>query len=290
MQDQSVKTIYKFTKGNPIHWRIVQYCESCKGSGKTGDKKCSECDGKGKYQKQDVTDLVELPLPKRDTVKIAPDIAGFISPDNETWIQYNNELELLEILTHTTHWGTITAIRDKVNSKTATEVFFNNQPMQNALNKYSDAAQFVEWRLTEFCANFLFPSKDKSKRVSNITYGRNYIIESADTILERYSKARSDQQNTVVLDRLLVEYLTAKYKNDPQWLRIELKKAELEPFVHYTIDMVNSIFGQEKAQETILFGDWWETLTLDDKLTKTTEDLKKEFKTFINQSKSIKND
>jgi len=286
-RDQSVKTIYKFTKGNPIHWRIVQFCQTCKGAGKDGSATCTDCNGKGKYQKQDVTDLVELPLPKKDDVKLAPDIAGFVSPDNETWVQYNNEIELLEILAHQTHWGTITAIREKVNSKTATEVFYNNQPMQNTLAKYSDSAEFIEQKLVNWVANFYIPQKAKDDQIARINYGRNYIIESEDILLAKYNEGRKDQQNNVILDRLLSEYLTSKYKNDPRWLRVELLKATIEPYVHQTIDVVNSIFGQEEARKKVWFSDWWESITLDDKLNKTAEQLDTEFNTFVSNKNQI---
>ena len=63
------------------------------------------------------------------------------------------------------------------------------------------------------------------------------------------------------MDRKLSEYLTSKYKNDPVTLRIQLIKKDLEPFVHYTVDLVREVFGDEEAQKKMLFGDWWEEVT-----------------------------
>ena len=51
-RDQSIKTIYKFLQGFPIHWRYVSQCRTCTGTGKKGNDSCTDCDGKGHYQKK----------------------------------------------------------------------------------------------------------------------------------------------------------------------------------------------------------------------------------------------
>ena len=61
------------------------------------------------------------------------------------------------------------------------------------------------------------------------------------------------------------EYLTAKHKSDPEWLRTALLKAKLEPYIHLTIEQVNTIFGREQAQKKALFEDWWNSLSPDEK-------------------------
>jgi len=72
------------------------------------------------------------------------------------------------------------------------------------------------------------------------------------------------------------EYFTAKYRSDPEWLRTILLKAKVEPYIHLSIEQVNTIFGNVEAQRKVLFEDWWNTLK-PDSLKKDAETLRKEF-------------
>jgi hypothetical protein len=277
-RDTSIKTIYKFLQGIPVHWRYVTKCKSCQGTGKTGDHKCKTCDGKGFYSSKDVTDMVTIPTPKPGDVTITPDIAGYISPDLDTWKQYNEETESLESLSEKTLWGTII---EHGQNETATGRFIDVQPVMNKLNKYADYAQWVEQQLTEWIINGFDPLKPKDKRVSMISYGRRYIIEGPDVILAKYEEAKKNSSNSVILDRLFNEYLTSKFKNDPEWLRLMLIKSEVEPYLHYSVDQISRTFGIIEAQKKMLFESWWKTLMPNEILSKSSEQLKIEFETWL---------
>lgn len=278
-RDQSVKTLYKFLQGFPIHWRYVTQCKSCQGTAKKGDGKCPDCDGKGFYMKKDVTDIVTLPAPKKsDDVKLAPDIAGYVSPDLETWGKYSEELKDAEILMMDTHWGTH---KEKEPNETATGRYIDVQPVINRLNKYSDVAEWVEKQISEWVYRFYNPGK--LENIASINYGRRFIIESADQILEKYNTAREKGANSVILDRLYNEYLTSKYNNDPQWLRQELLKSEIEPYIHNSIEEISTVFGAKEAQRKVSFVEWWKTL--DEKAkTKPAEALRTEFQTWFDKN------
>lgn len=260
-RDQSVKTIYKAQLGFPIHWRLTSNCRTCTGTGKTGSGKggalaaCKDCNGKGVNTGTDVTDIVTVPIPKSGEPSLAPNIAGFISPDLDTLTQYTTEAETLEILGQDTHWGTH---KERGAPETATGRFIDVQPVTNKLHLYSDSTEFMEQIMTEFFANFILEGKPKDERISEIAYGRRYILEGPDQILIRYQDAKAKGENTVVLDRLFNEYLTAKYGRDIQWLRVEKVKAEVEPFLHVGLLDVNAIFGQTEARRKVFFKDWWE--------------------------------
>ena len=262
-RDQSFLTLYKVYKGNPIFWKYVQYCAECSGTGKQGDEPCGTCNGKGKViAKSDVTDAVELPIPTdTESPVIAPNIAGFISPDIDVWEQYNKELVKLEEQMYKSHWGTSYGMNNVQGMKTATEVVFDKQPLENQLNKYADFAEYVEWKLSEWILNLLDTTKtDKLESKITINLGRRYIIESYDVLLERYEKSVLAEENNVVLDKLFSEYLGAKYKNNPIDLQINLLKARIEPYLHLPLTKVNLIFGVEEAQKKVLFQKWWNSL------------------------------
>jgi hypothetical protein len=113
-----------------------------------------------------------------------------------------------------------------------------------------------------------------------ISYGRRYIIESPDTILKRYEEARKAGDNSVILDRLFEEFLTAKYSNDPVWLRVELTKFRVQPYPHQSLEQVNTIFGRLEASKVVIFTDFWEQA---DK-KKDVSILSKEFEAFVIQN------
>ena len=286
-RDQSIKTLYKKFMGFPREWKYVEQCDSCQGSKKDPEGgACATCDGHGYYKSADVTDVRTLPIPDQDDVKITPDIAGFITPPLDVWEQYNTELQALDGMAHHTHWGTMAGFASKV-TKTATEIFYDTQPMTDKLNDLADVGEAIENQIVEWFANFTIPSKPKDKKISSIHYGRRYIIDPPDAILDKYEKAKDAGDNNVILDRLYNEYLTSRFRRDPEFLRVQLLKSSIEPYLHLSNEEVVAIFGNIEAQRKVLFQQWWNTLGGDD-LSKTTESLTKEFNTwFIERTKDI---
>ena len=264
-RDQSLLTLYKIYKGNPIFWKYVQYCGDCNGSGTIDDVKCGTCNGHGKYVgKSDVTDAVELPIPDdNESPVIAPNIAGFISPDLDVWTKYEETLKLTEEQIYKSHWGTMYGMQldNAIGKKTATEIIADKQPLENQLNKYADFCEYIEWKLAEWLLNFYDPGKKKDESKITINLGRRYIIESYDVLLERYEKSVQAQENNTVLDKLFVEYLGAKYRNNPIDLQANLVKAQVEPYLHFQLKDVIDIFGKEEAQRKVLFQKFWQTVT-----------------------------
>jgi hypothetical protein len=287
-RDLSIKTLYKFTQGFPIHWRYVVTCEACHGRKKNDDgTNCGSCDGKGYMTNGDVTDLVVLPVPTQDSPVIAPNIAGHIKPDNETWTQYTTELDAEEKAAFRTFWGTLLGTEETFGGrKTTTEVIFNKQPIENRLNKYADWGEFVEWKISAWVLNFFDKAKAREKNDITISYGRNYVIEPSDTILKRYEESKTAGGNDVILDELFKQYLQATYRTNPIELRVNLIKSEVEPYLHYTLTEVRDVFGTQEAQRKVLFSRWWDSLTTKD-LDKTVEVLIKEYKTWFESNKIV---
>lgn len=279
-RDKSVLTIYKFLNGFPIHWRFVSQCKTCTGTGKTQAKTCDTCDGKGYLSKGDVTDLVTLPLPKEGQPNIAPDIAGFIQPDLETWKQYKDDLRDMEILVEDTIWGTDKSINDQVTNETATGRFIDVQPITNVLNVFTDNVEWVENQFANWVINFVDLVKNRDEVLYSKSYGRRFIIENADTILEKYQSSKAAGDNNTILDKLLEEFILSKYKNDPVMQQVMLKKKEIEPYVHLTIDQVYKYFGEEESFKKVSFVEFWE----DCDKTKDTEVLEVEFENYNSEA------
>ena len=277
-RDKSVLMLYKFIHGFPIHWRYTQICRRCHGTGRDGENACGVCDGKGHLGKNDVTDILEVPMPRdSDDIKIAPDLAGFVSPDIKTWEQYRIDLEKLEKQIEDTIWGTHRINESK--SETATGRFIDVQPVMNKLNSYADNVEWVHEQLLKWVIQWANGSAE-AEYSAHVAYGRGFIIESPDVLLKRYEDNRSSGSNWTVLDKLLNEYLSSKYRNNPQVLEIEQKKIRIEPYLHLSFKETKEIYGSKAANQKMLFGQFWQEA---DK-NKTVNQLKAEFDKYILQS------
>ena len=272
LRDQSIKTIFKFLHGFPIFWRYAIQCPKCQGAWKKGDSVCPDCVD-GFLVKRDITDCASLPVPDKDSPVIAPNIAGFIAPDLATWNQYSEELKLLYSIIFETIWGVDAQIQVQ---KTATEIFLNTQPLKNKLHIYADVAQWVEWYMTDLAMEFMNPLR-KKEDTAIILYGRNYIIDSEETLLKKYETGKEQEDNSAILDRLLFEWMLSKYKNDPITMNEEVKRLKVEPFIHYSVEQIKTNYGEAEAKQKMLFGNWWNNIA--DK-SKQPEALVKEFETY----------
>ena len=261
-RDKSILTRCKFQKGYPIHWRFVTQCRSCTGLGKKGEVKCSSCDGHGYIKNTDVSDMVTIPIPDIDQPNIAPNIAGFVSPDLETWKQLKEDMKDFEMVMKDTIWGTHLYSSQKKNlqeTETATGRYIDVQPIINILNNYADTVEYMDNTINNWILNFVDPVKNKTEILYNKTYGRRYIIENPDIILLRYQEAKKTSDSSTILDKLLEEFIMSKYKNDHTMQSIMLKKKNIEPYVHMSLDQVNLAFGPEEAYRKELFNKFWST-------------------------------
>jgi hypothetical protein len=280
LRDLSHKSMFKFLLWDPIFWRYAMQCQKCHGTGKTGDATCPDCVD-GYYVKKDITDCATLPFPADKDQPSVPKIAGFEIPPTEIMTEFTKELNLLYDEMYETIWG---VQNSTVVQKTATEVYQDLQPEITRLNVYSDTAQWVENYFTNLGIKFMLPN-EKDEAV--ILYGRNFILESVTSLLEKYEASKAKGDNTAILDRQLKEWVLSKYKNDPVSMNDELLRLKVEPFIHYTIEQVNSIYGTIEAKEKMLFPGWW--LNEADK-TKDAKVLIDAFKVYCDEKLEVKTD
>lgn len=264
-RDKSILTIYKFQKGHPIHWRYGgAKCKDCNGLGKKGDDTCSTCDGKGVPKKTDVSDVYYFPIPKENQPFLGDKIAGYSSPDLETWKQYKEDLHDLEVKIEDTIWGTDKTQQNENKNETATGRYIDVQPISNKLNVYTDVVEYVYNTFCNWVLNFVDQTKQKDKIVYNRSFGRRYIIESPDVLLEKYQTAKEKGDNNTILDKLLEELILSKYKSDPYMQSIMLKKALIEPYVHLSVKDVYDMYGSEESYKKIMFQDFWKEVNKDE--------------------------
>lgn len=268
-RDKSIKTIYKFQHGFPRHWRYVKECRVCQGTGKTGDDVCIICTGTGHIQKNDVTDIQTIARPREDEQIITPDVEGFITPDIKFLEWSTTDMSENEELINATMWGTHRI--KKASNETATGRFIDVQQVHNSLEPFTDNVEWVNNQLIKYVENWI-NGMPKDAQEFKVIWGRMYIVESPNIILEKYTESREKGDNNTILDKLLGEYLLSKYQNDPVMLKLMQKKEELEPYIHNSTKDINTWFGAKEAEKKVLFPKFWEQTDT----TKNIDTLQKE--------------
>ena len=281
---KSVSTIMRYTSGMPYFWMYDRFCSSCRGTGKdmTSGDVCGGCGGTGSMMNRDVTDIhkVDLPRDKEDAI-VTPNLMGYISPDLSTLKYYDENATDREQQMEATMWGTQRVKQTGTRNETATGRFIDTQPIITKLQDYKSNAEWVDNFLTNMIVNWTYGSPQQDSLV-DIIYGDRFIIESQDILIDKYSKAKSEGLPVTILDKLLEEYIYSKFGSNQKLLNDQLKKKEIEPYVHYTIKEVNDIFGVDEANKKAQFVDFWEIVDLN----KTVEQLKNDFNNFIKPIKA----
>ncbi|WP_431129739.1 hypothetical protein [Flagellimonas flava] len=294
LRDSSVHSIYKFLHGFPIFWRYAMKCTTCSGEGKINNPRydsgqpisadnepkiqCPTCEGKRLKVTRDVSDGVTLPIPtSSEDPKLAPDLAGFVAPDLETWKMQVEEMHEMKKDMFFSLWGT-SIVEDQGREKTATEAYLNIQPITDKLNQISKTAENKENKLVKFMGEAMFPESFKE---SKIKYGKRFLIETPDVLWEKYITAKEKNAPVSTLDYLYEQFLMAEYHNDLTMMERKVKEFNLEPFVHYSVSDLKGVATQEQMQGKILFSQWSSDADFDNEL----EQLKKDFEEFVNNNK-----
>lgn len=250
----SVRTIYEIQKGFPLHWKMSMKHRDEVGLNRTGRTKDASKDLKGVVEKSDVTDVTYVPQP-REGSPIIKDYAGYISPDID-YLEYSTtSIKELEEQMKDTLWG-ITREENKKGEETATGRYIDQQPVYNELNNLANIAEYVQNTLARFVVKALDRTKNTENKYTYVA-GRRFLIESVDTVLERYDKSRKENLPSAILDKLLEEWVLTKYKTDPSMQDQMMKKIRIEPYVHWDVMSVNTLFGAKEAYKKIAFNDWW---------------------------------
>jgi hypothetical protein len=283
LRETSVKSVYKMMHGFPKSWKYGMACDKCNGTGYCEGEVCPSCKGTKVRLKTDVADSIVLPVPEGSDPKIAPDVAGFISPDIAAWERMSDELKGLEDMMFETLWGTHQL--EHAENNTATGKFIDTQPVNEKLSDFSTAAEKIETFITDCIGQYFFATAYKG---CSINYGRRFTIESPDTIWEKYDVSRKNMSPVSALDALLREYLYAKYENNSLELIKELKKIDLEPFIHYSPANVQSLqIAEIDYLKKVYFSEWEKTVSENEWIYGSAKSLNAKFDAWIQEKQVI---
>jgi hypothetical protein len=287
----SVLNISEFFHNYPIPWSYVDECNTCHGSGSCPDEhgrdtKCASCGGTGKGGRKDATDSYELKIPDTEGTKIDPP-AGYIVAPTDAWTNQVDSLDRGWDVMFFSHWGTTvsrnstTSSNQRKERETATGRVLDAQPINNRLNKYSKSIEQAHTALANFIGEYYFP---ETFEVAIIQYGRRYLIETPDQIWKKYLESKKDSAPVSTLDLLLFQYYESEFRENERLFIYESKKARLEPFVHWEIEIVKDLNVNEiDYYKKVYFSEWvhrnevtyiidTDIKKLDEELTKFAED------------------
>lgn len=277
LRECSVKSIYKLRHGFPKAWQYTSVCNTCKGTAMIKGKDCEDCNGSGKSITKDTSQTITLPTPVEGQPIIAPNVAGYVSPDIQGWTQMTDELKQLEDAMIHTYWGTHE--KEDTSNETATGRFIDVQPVNDRLSKFSKWASQIETFIADSIGKIEF---EESFKKANINYGTRYLIETPDEIWNKYEKARKSGAPISTLDDLLLEYYESKYQNNSVLLAKYIKLMKIEPFVHQTIiEAKSSILNPVDYDAKLYFSEWLNTIDESEILNKTITELKKQLKEYV---------
>lgn len=253
LQDRSIRDLSKKYCGFPKSIEPLLTCGTCNGTTMVSGKACPDCTplgadrGTGKKLKTTVADVARFPLPKEGQSGGIQDPAKFfayITPPIDTWNKQDTSLNDIEAEMTDTYWGTNdkqsttgpTTTDSGAFKETATKTLNDLKPVYTRLNKTADWAETTENALCAYIGYYFFKSIKKCSR----TYGRYYILETPDELMEQYLDAKTKKAPQSVLFDLLRKYYHSLYQDNPIQLAIKVKLVDVEPFVHLALAEVQA--------------------------------------------------
>ena len=262
LRDTSIHSIYKFLHGYPIFWAYLPDCPICNGTGKVEGKPCSVCSATGKKLKKDVSDIVSLTIPEGDEQKVSPDVAGYVAPDLPTWSQQVEELNWLYRGLEFTIWGVYT--RDTTGERTAFETAIDAQPINDRLNKFTDSAEMVERWAVKMIGRYY----SSNYTGASINYGRRFLIEPADMILNKLGEAIAKGLPETTTMYYQKQYYHTEFANNTRQLAKYLKLIDVEPWPFQSIKEVKEMeLSDEDYLRKVYYQEWLASLTEEEILT-----------------------
>ena len=298
LYDRSIRDLQKKYSGFAKTIEPLLQCGTCDGTGFLAGAACPDCTpmgadrGTGYKLKTKVADVARFPISSLAEGFDFNRIFGYVKPSIETWDKQDFSLQDLENLIKDVYWGTDnraqTSGPDKNSTpeETATKTVMNLQPKYARLNQTADWAENTENTIINFLGAFYFDSFKKSHN----TYGRFYILETPNELMDKYLNMKNLGANQYSLTEALKRYYYAVYSTNPIKQAIAIKMINIEPFVHNTILEIQPLGAiQQDYLSKLYFNEWIATIDDNYLLINNIDKLKKDLLTFVS-TKKIEND
>ena len=210
--DRTVRDLTKKYCGFPKTIEPLLNCGTCNGTGNLSGSTCPDCNGTTFKLKTNVGDVARFSLDVLKDGFSIDKIFGYVKTPVETLNKQDTSLNDDENMIVSVYWGTdlraTTTNGPDIGAKnieeTATKTLANLQPIYARLNKTADWAQETENNIINIIGQFMFSEQFKG---SLVTYGRYYVLETPDTLINEYLQMKEKGCSQVVLDETLKKYL-----------------------------------------------------------------------------------
>jgi len=281
LREGSVKNIIMNYHGFPRAWEYQSACPDCKGTGVLHGEKCEYCKGSKIKTRSFPEETIRIPTPQTtEQPKIAPDVAGYITPPVEGIKLFVEQLESLEDLMYETKWGTHMADDTKKGgSETATGKFIDVQPIYDKLNELADAGESIEKFITNKIGQILF---GQSYKGASIGYGRRFLMETPDALWNKLRDSTPFSVPEPALDKIYDNYLQVELQSNPTELIYMQKLALIEPMQWIKAADVARMttFPDLFVRDKVWFGKWKKRISKAEIMVKTVLELQNEFDAF----------
>lgn len=290
---QGIKMTAMFRHGFPKYYEFGDDCMKCNASGKVNGRKCPDCKGTKKKLMLFPSDIKIMDYPTKDAPGV--DIpGGYIEPSKAFHDIVTIEVNSLEEKVYRTVWGS--RIQTKLNpgmgisgapngTQTATEVIDNKQPEIDCLHAISDAAEATDKFIMDSKITVeLGQPKYREKGGCSRNYGRRFLIEEPDVLIQRFIEARDKGLSPAILFGMYELYLEAKYQTDGVSLSLHKKLMKIEPYFCYTLsEMKNMGFTPEQIRMKANYGEWLVQADNDWLIAATRKQCKDSFNDFLSK-------
>lgn len=290
LYDRSVRDLQKKYHGFSKAIEPLMQCPTCAGQGFVSGNPCTACTppgadkGTGFKLKTKVSDVSKFPLSILESGSFNfKNIYGYVTPDIDGWEKQDASLDDLEELMEMTYWGTIRVKRPQPGNNTqpitATESTSNDAPKEARLNMTADWAETTENMIAGFIGKYWFENSWKN---ADISYGRDYILKTADEYKDIYQELRTKGAPDSALDNAYRKWKKAEYMNNTIKQVIELKKFDVEPFPHISaVQSKGVIVDFTDYNCKLYFGEWSGTVPEAAWISKDVKRLKEELRVYV---------
>lgn len=274
LTDRTVRDLQKKYHGFAKAVEPMLKCSTCGGEGQVKGSACPDCTppganrGTGYKLRTKLSEVAKFPIEILETIPNFDfrKIFGYATPDIESWKQQDASLDQLEQLIYYTYWGVgkSTQIQgaqapSKLGDKTAYEIGANLKPKYARLNATADWAEKTENLLADFIGEYWIT--DYKTGGKPISYGRNYILETPDDLINRYYDMRLNGAPDFLLDDAMERYLRCLYEGSPVELAKKLKLLQVEPMAHINMTDAKTLAPRpEDFYGKFYFDEWYKIL------------------------------
>lgn len=299
LRRMSVLNVHELAHLYPRYWAYAQACTKCGGEGRIPgkviegsnpvtyeeDTVCSSCGGTGAKTRTNPSDEVVVPTPQ-DGDPILEKLMGYESPDLETAKFYEAVIKSQREEMFRAMWGTTYEVGGK--RETATGRFLDAQPVNDRLGDMSYTFAKMHKFLLDCYGIVILQNK---KYESSVTYGRRYVFEGPDDILDKYKEVSEKPVSDLTKMDLQQRYFEAEYQDDPIQLVKRKKLMRVEPFPTLTCEKVLSLPGlpDEEKLKKIYFGEWANSLSDQEAIFLDEKKLKESLTNYI-KDKTLQNE